>query len=117
MKRTELERRERDLRKAQKKQEALDNRSGSGNSVGDFIDQLSGLFRYDVTEIFNTKDDINILEVLEEMQAILPQKKWDDVLKKAIKKTGVVEKERAYKELQELLTFEENEEAEEEVGV
>ena len=49
---------------------------------------------------------------------ILPQKKWDDVLKKAIKKTGVVEKERAYKELMELLNVEEeNEDAEEEVGV
>ncbi|TGK03978.1 hypothetical protein EHO59_10685 [Leptospira semungkisensis] len=116
MKRTELERRERDLRKAQKKQEVLDRRSGQGTSVGDFIDQLSGLFRHDATEIFNTKDDINVLEVLEEMQAIIPQKKWDDVLKKAIKKTGVVEKERAYKELTELLSLEE-EESEEEVGV
>ncbi|EPG65809.1 hypothetical protein ACE5IS_11960 [Leptospira wolffii] len=116
MKRTELERRERDLRKAQKKQEALQGRASNGSSVGDFIDQLSGLFRYDVTEIFNTKDDIDVLEVLEQMQAILPQKKWDDVLKKAIKKTGVQEKERAYNELLELLTFE-NDDAEEEVGV
>ncbi|PJZ48737.1 LB_289 family protein [Leptospira saintgironsiae] len=117
MKRTELERRERDLRKAQKKQEALDKRGG-GNGVGDFIDQLSGLFRYDATEIFNTKDDINILEVLEEMQVILPQKKWDDVLKKSIKKTGVLEKDRAYKELLELLNVEEeSEDEEEEVGV
>ncbi|TGK08952.1 hypothetical protein EHO60_13055 [Leptospira fletcheri] len=118
MKRTELERRERDLRKAQKKQETLQRRA-KGSSIGDFIEQLSGLFRHDATEIFNTKDDIAILEVLEDMQAVIPQKKWDDVLRKAIKKTGVVEKERAYQELLELLSFEEEEDAEstEEVGV
>ncbi|WP_342776052.1 LB_289 family protein [Leptospira fluminis] len=118
MKRTELERRERDLRKAQKKTETLQRRS-KGSSIGDFIEQLSGLFRHDATEIFNTKDDIAILEVLEDMQAVIPQKKWDDVLRKAIKKTGVVEKERAYQELLELLSFEEEEDAEstEEVGV
>ncbi|PJZ70895.1 hypothetical protein CH373_06420 [Leptospira perolatii] len=114
MKRTELERRERDLRKSQKKQETLLKRSSSrGSSVGDFIDQLSGLFRYDATEIFNTTNEIGILELLEDMQAVLPQKKWDDVLRKAIKKTGVQEKEKAYQELKELLTFEEDEETEE----
>lgn len=52
------------------------------------------------------------------MQALIPQKKWDDVLRKAIKKTGVVEKERAYQELLELLSFEEEEDEEtQEVGV
>ncbi|XDD52337.1 hypothetical protein AB3N59_18545 [Leptospira sp. WS92.C1] len=121
MKRTELERRERDLRKAEKKTQLQDKRlaSGKGNSVGEYIDELSALFRYDATEIFNTGDDIAILELLEDIQASLPEKQWENVLRKAIKKTGVQEKDKAYNELKELMneSEEESETEEEEVGV
>lgn len=74
---------------------------------------MSALFRYDATEIFNTGDDIAILELLEDIQANLPAKQWENVLRKAIKKTGVQEKEKAYNELKELMN---EEEAEEEIG-
>lgn len=87
--------------------------SGKGNSVGVYIDELSALFRYDATEIFNTGDDIAVLELLEDIQANLPAKQWENVLRKAIKKTGVQEKEKAYNELKELM----NEETEEEIEV
>ncbi|EQA64129.1 LB_289 family protein [Leptospira alexanderi] len=118
MKRTELERRERDLRKAEKKVQLQEKRlaSGKGNSVGVYIDELSALFRYDATEIFNTGDDIAILELLEDIQANLPAKQWENVLRKAIKKTGVQEKEKAYNELKELMNEEEPEQTEEEIG-
>ncbi|TGK32580.1 hypothetical protein EHQ12_18395 [Leptospira gomenensis] len=117
MKRTELERRERDLRKAEKKTQLQEKRlaSGKGNSVGDYIDELAALFRYDATEIFNTGDDIAVLELLEDIQANLPPKQWENVLRKAIKKTGVQEKDKAYSELKELMQEDETEE--EEVGV
>lgn len=119
MKRTELERRERDLRKAEKKTQLQEKRlaSGKGTSVGEYIDELSALFRYDANEIFNTGDDIAVLELLEDIQANLPAKQWENVLRKAIKKTGVQEKEKAYNELKELMNEEESETAEEEVGV
>ncbi|EMN82749.1 hypothetical protein LEP1GSC106_1182 [Leptospira interrogans serovar Grippotyphosa str. UI 12764] len=119
MKRTELERRERDLRKAEKKVQLQEKRlaSGKGNSVGVYIDELSALFRYDATEIFNTGDDIAVLELLEDIQANLPAKQWENVLRKAIKKTGVQEKEKAYNELKELMNEETEEEIEEEIEV
>ncbi|AOP36559.1 hypothetical protein A0128_21380 [Leptospira tipperaryensis] len=121
MKRTELERRERDLRKAEKKTQLQDKRlaSGKGSSVGEYIEELSALFRYDATEIFNTGDDIAVLELLEDIQANLPEKQWENVLRKAIKKTGVQEKDKAYNELKELMSEgeEESETEEEEVGV
>ncbi len=114
MKRTELERRERDLRKAEKKVQLQEKRlaSGKGNSVGVYIDELSALFRYDATEIFNTGDDIAVLELLEDIQANLPAKQWENVLRKAIKKLGF-KKRKAYNELKELM----NEETEEEIEV
>ncbi len=106
MKRTELERIEREVRRVEKRSEFLQRRQGSqgAQSVGDYIEKLYGLFRYDEEEIFNTQEDLAILEVLEEMQLSLPQKKWDDVLRKAIKKAGVRHKDKALTELKSLLS-------------
>lgn len=101
MKRTEMERIERELRRSEKKE----SRVGGGNrgNVGSYIDRLFSLFRYDQREIFNTAEDVDILELLEEMKEDVPEKKWNDVLKKAIKKTGVSEKDKAMEELQTLI--------------
>ncbi len=105
MKRTEIERIERELKRAEKKERSVKGRDGGGGdaSVGDYIERLFGMFRYDENEIFNSRDNVDILEVLEDMKQDLPEKKWEDVLKKAIKKTRVRERDRAYQELFELL--------------
>lgn len=103
MKRTELERKERELRKMEKKIQALQRKTTKDTkSVGDYIDELFSLFRYDSEEIFNTKDDIAILELLESMKNDLPEKHWDVIIRKAVNKTKVVQREKAYEELGQL---------------
>lgn len=102
MKRTELERRERELRRMEKKSKALEKGEREALSVGDYIDALFGLFRYDLEEIFNTKDDVAILELLENMKVDHPEKQWDVIIRKAVNKTKVVTKDRAYDELRDL---------------
>ncbi len=102
MKRTELERRERELRRIEKKAQALQRVKKSSRSVGDYIDELFSLFRYDSEEIFNTKDDVNILELLESMKLEHPEKQWDVIIRKSVNRTKVVQKEKAYDELREL---------------
>jgi len=100
MKRTELERRERDLRKMEKKK--IVNGEKESMSVGDYIDALFGLFRYDSEEIFNASDDENVLEILENMKAEHPEKQWDVIIRKAVNKTKVNQKEKAYDSLRTL---------------
>lgn len=105
MKRTELERIERGLKRDAKRVAIAEKRTRSQGeqSVGYYIEQLYGLFRYDENQIFNIQDDMAILELLESMQGNLPQKKWNDVLRKAIRKAGVVQRDRALQELQEMI--------------
>ncbi|MBW7857870.1 MAG: hypothetical protein H3C43_06195 [Leptonema sp. (in: Bacteria)] len=103
MKRTELERRERELKRSTKKVEVIERKSSrAGRSVGQFIDDLAGLFRHDVEEIFNTTDDIEILDLIERMKEDLPEKQWETVLRKAVNRTKVKQAQRA---IDELLTF------------
>jgi len=100
MKRTELERRERELKRSTKKSEVLERKTArAGRSVGQYIDDLTALFRYDNEEIFNTTDDIAILELIERMKEDLPEKQWDTVLKKAVNRTKVKQADRAVTEL------------------
>ena len=106
MKRTEMERIEREVKRSQKKEDNLQKRKNlQGNTnVASYIEELFSLFRYDQEEVFNTQKDVEILEIIEKMQAYLPIKKWDDVFKKAIKKTGVRNREKAFQELKELIS-------------
>lgn len=100
MKRTELERRERELKRQSKKVEVQERKSAkSGRTIGQFIDDLTALFRYDTEEIFNTTDDLNILELIERMKEDLPEKQWETVLKKAVSRTHVRQASRAVTEL------------------
>lgn len=100
MKRTELERRERELKRTAKKVEVLERKSGrAGRTIGQYIDDLAALFRYDAEEIFNTTDDLEILELIERMKEDLPEKQWDTVLKKAVNRTKVKQANRAVEEL------------------
>lgn len=103
MKRTDLDRRERELRRAKKKAERLEKGEAEVRTVGGFIDDLNELFFHDGTQIYNAESDERILELLEEMKDDLEEKHWENVLRKALKKSGVTEKEKAYKELRGLL--------------
>jgi hypothetical protein len=104
MKRTELEKRERELKRTQKKADVLERKSSvRGSNVGMFIEDLFKCFLYDQNEIFNTGEDIKILEILEDMKENLPEKQWDNVLRKSIKKTNVSQKDKAFNELKALL--------------
>lgn len=100
MKRTELERRERELKRMAKRVEVLERKSSRARrTVGQYIDDLAALFRYDAEEIFNTTDDLDILELIERMKEELPEKQWETVLKKAVNRTKVRQANRAVKEL------------------
>ena len=106
MKRTDIERRERELRRSQKKEDVLARKTENfkaKNTVGQFIDELAQLFFYNDDQIFNCTTEIKIVELLEEMKTNLPEKNWETVLRKAIKKTGVNQKDQAFNELKSLL--------------
>ena len=100
MKRTDMEKKEREQRRAAKKalQQAdrLEKRTGS---VGDYIKRLEELLFHDDVRIYNAKEDIKILELVEEMQESLDEEQCVTVFRKAIKKTGVKEREQALEDL------------------
>jgi hypothetical protein len=104
MKRTDLQKRERELKRAQKKEERL-AKSGDKieRTVGDYIKDLHSLMFFDETRIYNAKDSIEILEFFEEMKESLEESQWENVVRKAIKKTGVKERDSAYNDLMQLL--------------
>ena len=101
MKRTEIERRERELKRARKKELAL-LKGGDDRSVSDFINQLHNLFLFNESRILNTTTDEDILELLEEAQDAYPDK-IGAIMKKAVRKTKVAEKEAAVTELTSLI--------------
>ncbi len=109
MRRTELEKRDREVKKARKKEEVLERKTskemgGPSRSVGEYIDQLESLFFHDELKIYNISHSIEILELIEEIKSAFPAKKLDSIVRKAIKKTGVQEKTAAQKEIEELLS-------------
>ena len=108
MKRTELERIEREYKRTQKKQDVLDRKAqtkGKTKKIGEYIDELAAMFRHDLEQIYNINDNLDILELLEQMKQDIPEKQWENVLRKAIKKTGIVQKENAYNQLKDLVNL------------
>ncbi|MBN1699709.1 MAG: hypothetical protein JW881_19500 [Spirochaetales bacterium] len=104
MKSTDIDRRNRELKRSIKKQEALDrkkNKRGS-QTIGEYINRLSGLFFHDNNRIYNL-DNSDILELIEEVRLNLEERQWEVVLRKAIKKTGVSEREQAFEKLKSYL--------------
>ena len=101
MKRTEIERRERELKRARKKEAAV-LKGGDDRSVADFINQLHDLFLFNESKILNTTTDEEILEILEEAQDAYPDK-IVAIMKKAVRKTKVAEKDAAVTELSTLI--------------
>lgn len=100
MKSTDIARKDRDLRKARKKEEVLARKGMKGSrSVGDYINELADLFFHDGTKIYNISSSEEILLLLEEMKEEIPEKQWNNALRKAVKKTKVTEKDAALEEL------------------
>ena len=104
MKRTDLQKRERELKRSQKKEEKLEKYGeNSGKTVGTYIKELHGLMFYDETKIYNAKESMEILELFEEMKGSIDESQWENVIRKAVRQTGVKEKEPAIKDLMDLL--------------
>ncbi len=103
MKSTDLARKDRDLRKARKKEEVLARKMEKGSkSIGDYINELNDLFFHDGTKIYNIEMSEEILDLLEEMKIEIEEKNWTNVIKKAVKKSGVKEKDIAITQLKEM---------------
>ena len=106
MKRTDKLRRERELKRAQKKEDRI-QKSASGRqelTIGDYINNLYSLFFHDAEKIYNINQSEEILELLEDMKDNIPEEKWDTVLRKAVKKAQIKSREEAVKQLLSLLT-------------
>jgi len=103
MKRTDLERKERDIKRAMKKEERIAKGGASEKSVGDYISELHSFFFHDETKIYNIAIDERIPDLLEEMMIELDEKQRENIVRKAVRKTGVKEKEPAIKELLEFM--------------
>ncbi len=104
MKQTDILRRERELKRAQKKEErTARGECGDCPTVGEYINLLNALFFHDENKIYNIQTEDKILELLEELKSDHPEKQWDNVLRKAVKKTGVKDKEDAVKQMKELM--------------
>jgi hypothetical protein len=103
MKQTDILRREREQRRAIKKEARLSREEGDIPSVGEYINDLHDLFFYDDTKIYNIENDEKVLELLENMTLDHPEKQWDNILRKAIKKSGVKQRDEALASLKELM--------------
>jgi hypothetical protein len=96
MKSTDIDRIDREFKRARKKEELIEKRleSRAERSVGDYIKKLYSLFYHDGKKIYNLKDNADILTLFVEMKEDLPESKWDNVLRKAIKETKIEVKQR-----------------------
>ncbi len=99
MKHTDIMRMEREKRRAEKKSDRLMKGGADARSVKDFIDELHDLFFFDENKIYNIKDNVEIMELFEDMMEEISDKQWDNVLRKAIRKAKVAQKDEAYNEL------------------
>jgi hypothetical protein len=107
MKSTDIDRIDRELRRSRKKEELLEKRAQKkgGMSVGDYIKSLYSLLYHDDKRIYNLPKNAEIAKLFAEMKSDLPEKQWENVLRKAVRETKVPEaaREAAHRELIELL--------------
>jgi hypothetical protein len=107
MKSTDINRIDRDLKQAKKKQETIEKRLESrGGSVGDYIKKLGSLLFHDEKKIYNLKGNQQIKGLFDEMKQHLPEGQWENVLRKAIRETKVEQRDEAYRDLAALLQSE-----------
>ncbi len=106
MKSTDIEKIDRENRRARKKAEQIERKlqSRPESTVGDYIKKLASLFYHDEERIYNIKSSGDIRKLLEQMKQDLPEKSWESVLRKAVRQTGIKGKEGAFQQLQALLS-------------
>lgn len=104
MKRTEIERRERELKRARKREESAARRESGGEmpTVGEYINELHDTFIFDEEKIWNVEHD-EVLETLLQIEADYPDK-VDTIVKKAVRKTKVKTRDAACEQLQAMLS-------------
>ena len=104
MKSTDIARRDRELKRLQKKQDQLNKKVNDRDnlSVGTFIKRLNSLFFFDETKIYNI-DSSEVMDLLEEIKLNMPEKEWENIFRKAVRKTKVEQKEEAISKLKEII--------------
>ena len=103
MKHTDIMRMEREKRRTEKKAERIMKGGSEVRSVKDYIDELHDLFFFDTVKIYNISDNVDIMELFEDMKEEIPEKQWENVLRKSIRKSKVAQKDEAYVELKAIL--------------
>jgi hypothetical protein len=107
MKSTDIDRIDRELRRSRKKEELLEKRSEKKDSmsVGDYIKKLYSLLYHDDKKVYNLPGNTEIGKLFVQMKQELPEKQWDNVLRKALRETKVPTpaRDQAYEELNALL--------------
>ncbi|HMA99895.1 MAG TPA: hypothetical protein VKS21_02805 [Spirochaetota bacterium] len=103
MKRTEMDRRDRDLKKKQKKLERLENKVNKTDDISSSLNSLFEQFQYDDEEIFNINHNEKILEILMDLKEKTDSKKFEHVLRKTVKKTKVKQKDKALNQMLEMV--------------
>ena len=94
MKSTDLARRDREIKKARKREMVIERKGQrESRSAGDYINLFAELFFHDDEKIYNIEMSEDILMLLEEMKEDLPDKQWPNVIRKAVKKTKVKQKD------------------------
>ena len=104
MKSTDIAKKDRELKRTEKHLDSIERLKSKkdGLSVGDYIDKLEGLFFHDESKIYNISKSPEIKQLLEEVKLTVPEKQWDNILRKSLKKTGLVSRDAAYEELKKL---------------
>ncbi len=106
MKSTDIARNSRELKRAQKKEEYIQNRQEKDiPTVGDYINRLHDMMFFNDQKIFGIPDNEDILMLFIEMKINIPEKQWENVIRKAVRKTKVSQKEEAVNELMTLLAI------------
>lgn len=107
MKSTDIDRIDRELRRSRKKEELLEKRvqKKDAMSVGDYIKKLYSMLYHDTAKVYNLPGNAEIIALFAQMKQELPDKQWENVLRKALRETKVPgpARERAYQELNQLL--------------
>jgi hypothetical protein len=105
MKSTDIKRRDREIKRSRKKEELLQKKVEKRDtlSVGEFINKLYSLFYHDDQKIYNL-DSEEIKEVIIEIQTTIPESKWEVILRKAIRKSKIAQREEAVQKLKSYLS-------------
>ena len=103
MKSTDLARRDREIKKARKREMVLERKGHrESRTPGDYINLFDEAFFYDTEKIYNIEMSEEILLLLVELKEEIPEKQWANIIRKAVRKTKVKQKDEALAQLADL---------------